>query len=250
MSIAVLPVCLAIVAPFIGSFLGVLAERLPEGRPVAMARSQCDRCGAVLQPVDLVPLASWFWLRGRCRHCGAGIGVFPLFMEIAAPIPVMWAAMATSGWVFVATCVLGWMLLALAVIDWRAFLLPDVLTAPLAVSGLAAAYAFDRNALADHAIGAVAGFALFGAVAVLYRRVRHRDGLGLGDAKLLGALGAWVSWQGLPTVVFYGAILALAVTLVRSLSGRGLSAVTRISFGTFLALGGWLVWLYGPLVPG
>jgi leader peptidase (prepilin peptidase)/N-methyltransferase len=138
-------------------------------------------------------------------------------------------------------------LLTLAVIDWRTYLLPDALTLPLALSGLAAAWFFDRDAFAGHAIAAAAGFAVFAAISFAYRRWRGRDGLGLGDAKLLGALGAWVSWQGLPSVVLYAAVLGLAAALALSLAGRGLSRDTRIAFGAFLALGGWLVWLCGPL---
>jgi leader peptidase (prepilin peptidase)/N-methyltransferase len=240
-------IVLAVVAPFIGSFLGLLAVRLPDRRPVLVARSQCDQCGAVLGARDLVPLASWLWLRGRCRHCGGAIGAFPVLMEMAALAVVLWAVTETSGWVLVASSVFGWLLLALAAIDWRRFLLPDVLTAPLAVFGLAAAWLFDRDGFLDHVIGTAAGFLVFAGIIFLYRRARGRDGLGLGDAKLLGALGAWVAWQGLPSVVLFGAVAGLLGVLALSLSGRRLEATTRIPFGTFLALGGWLVWLYGPL---
>jgi leader peptidase (prepilin peptidase)/N-methyltransferase len=239
-----------VLAPFIGSFLGTLVKRLPEGRPVLMARSQCDHCGAQLTPRDLIPLASWLALRGRCRHCAAPIGAFPLLMELGALGVAVWAALVTAGWVLAASCVLGWLLLALAVTDWRSYTLPDPLNAALAICGLIAAFAIDRASLPDHIIGMAAGFAAFVALAFVYRRVRGRDGLGLGDAKLLGALGAWVSWQGLPSVVLFAAIIGLAVALVQSLRGRALTATTRIAFGAFLALGGWLVWLYGPLVPG
>lgn len=245
----VLPVWFAILAPFVGSFLGVLVVRLPERRPAVIARSQCDQCGAVLGPFELVPLASWLWLRGRCRHCNAPIAGIALFMELASLAVVVWAAFTVSGWVFAATCILGWLLLTLAVIDWRAFLLPDVLTAPLAVFGLAATYLLNPDTIPDHVIGAAAGFAVFALIAAAYRRWRGRDGLGLGDAKLLGALGAWVSWQGLPSIVLYAALAGLIAVLVQSRLGRGFTAATRIPFGTFLTLGGWLVWLYGPLMP-
>ncbi|HEY2069679.1 MAG TPA: A24 family peptidase [Rhizomicrobium sp.] len=239
-----------VAAPFIGSFLGVLAARLPEGRPVLLARSECDACHATLGVPDLIPLASWLALRGKCRHCCAPIGFYPLLMELAAMAVVVWAAFATQGWVFAATAVLGWILLALAVADWRFFILPDALNAVLALTGLGAAYVFAREAMLDHVIALVAGFAVFAALAFLYRRFRGFDGLGLGDAKLLGALGAWVSWEGLPSVVLYAAVLGLAVALLGALRGHALSATTRIPFGTFLSLGGWLVWLYGPLLIG
>ncbi len=236
-------------APFIGSFLGVLALRLPDGQPVAWSRSACAQCGHVLSAADLVPIASYVALRGRCRYCHAAIGRFVLAIECAALVVAAWAALQTAGWVIAASCLFGWMLLLLAVIDWRVQLLPDVITLPLLLAGLAAAALFDRDRLLDHLIGALAGFAVFALAALLYRLLRGREGLGLGDAKLLAGIGAWVSWTGLPTVVLWGSILGLAFALLRAATGRGLRLSDRLPFGTFLAAGGWLVWLYGPLIP-
>ncbi|HWE07677.1 MAG TPA: A24 family peptidase [Rhizomicrobium sp.] len=238
-----------VASPFIGSFLGVLALRLPEGRSFVASRSVCDRCGHVLAARDLVPIASFLALRGRCRYCGARIGGFVLFIELAAVLVAGWAGMQISGWVLVATCFLGWTLLLLAIIDWRVQLLPDVLTLPLLAAGLVVTYAVSSETWPDHLIGAVAGFVTLAAIALVYRRLRGREGLGLGDAKLLAALGAWVAWQGLPTVLLWGSMLGLVFALVRSMTGRGLQWSDRIPFGVFLAAGGWLVWLYGPLMP-
>ncbi len=250
MTIDPLSIALLLLAPLVGSFLGVLAMRLPEHRTVLMDRSRCDGCNTVLGARDLVPLASWLWLRGKCRHCRAAIGAFPVLMESGALVVVVCAAFFTAGLVLVATCILGWLLLALAAADWRTYTLPDPLNAALTLAGLAATWFLNRDAMPDHVIAVLAGFAVFAALALLYRRLRGREGLGLGDAKLLGALGAWVSWQGLPSVVLYGAVLGLAATLIASLAGRKLSATTRVPFGTFLALGGWLVWLLGPVLVG
>jgi leader peptidase (prepilin peptidase)/N-methyltransferase len=236
------------VSPFIGSFLGVLALRLPEGRSFALSRSACDHCGHVLAARDLVPIASFLALGGRCRYCSAPIGGFVLFIELAAMLVAGWAGTQIMGWVLVASCLLGWTLLLLAAIDWRVLLLPDVLTLPLMIAGLAVAFFVSPETWPDHLIGAVAGFAILAAVALLYRRLRHREGLGLGDAKLLAALGAWVSWQGLPTVLLWGSMLGLVFALACSTMGRGLQWSDRIPFGVFLGAGGWLVWLYGPLM--
>jgi len=243
----VLPIVMCVLAPFVGSFLGLLAVRLPGRRDVISGRSRCDRCGATLRARDIVPFASWLLLRGRCRYCGEPIGMFAPFMEISALALAAWAALATTGCVLIATCLFGWILLTLAATDWRAFLLPDALTLPLAVLGFLAALAFDRDGLLDHLIGGAAGFIVLAAIAFAYRRLRGRDGLGLGDAKLLGAVGMWVAWQGLLTVVLYAAIAALAVILARALLGQAPSATMRIPFGAYLAAGAWLVWLYGPL---
>jgi leader peptidase (prepilin peptidase) / N-methyltransferase len=238
-----------LVGPFVGSFLGVVVERLPVGRPIALGRSSCDCCGEALGGRDLVPVVSWLARRGRCR-CGA-IRLDPFYpgIELAALAVALSAVMVLSGWLLWASLALGWTLLALAAIDLRHFVLPDVLSLPLVPAGLAVAWLIDPARLGDHAIGAVAGFAGFALIAWLYRRLREREGLGLGDAKLLGAGGAWLGWQALPSVVALGAALALALALARAVAGAKLSPTTRIAFGPYLALAIWVVWLYGPLVP-
>ncbi len=239
-------------APFVGSFLGVLIERLPAGGSVLFGRSACSHCGHGLGIRDLLPLVSWAVNRGRCRHCAAGLGVFHPAIELAALAVAAWAAMVLDGegWILWAGCLLGWMLLALAMIDARHLLLPDALTLPLLPMGLGAAYALAPASLADHAIGAAAGFAVFYAIGAAYKRLRGREGLGLGDAKLLAAAGAWVSWTGLPSIVFIAGALALAGVLASSLTGRAASWTDKAPFGAYLAAATWLVWLYGPLQIG
>lgn len=232
-------------APIIGSFLGAMAIRIPEGRPLVLGRSQCECCGHTLAAYDLVPIASYVWLKGRCRSCGAAIGVFPLAMELAAIAVVAWSATLAAGTgVFLASCVFGWVLLLLAAIDWRVQLLPDVLTLPLMLAGLAASFLLPLNPWRDHAIGAAAGFAVLAGVAWLYHRLRKREGLGLGDAKLLAAIGAWVGWQALPAVVLVGSMLGLLFALALFLYNRSLQMSERLPFGVFLSASGWLVWLY------
>ncbi len=239
-----------VVAPFIGSFLGVLITRLPAGEAVAIGRSRCSSCGHALGAFDLVPLLSWLALRRRCRYCGSPIGWFYPGIELAAMVVPIWAATEVGGWLLWASCALGWVLLTLAVIDARHLLLPDVLTLPLLAGGLAVAACIEGASLHEHAIGAVAGFVVFWLIGRGYAFVRGREGLGMGDAKFLAAAGAWVSWQGLPGVVFIGAASALAFALVRIAVGASVAGAHKIPFGTFLCLGTWIVWLYGPVIIG
>ncbi len=239
-----------IAAPFVGSFLGSLAKRLPAGEPVVVGRSMCPICGHRLGLRDLVPLASWLVSGGRCRYCAAAVGAFYPAVEVAALVVAVWAASMFSGWLLWTSCVFGWTLLALATIDQRDLLLPDALTLPLIPAGLAVAYAIEPARLGDHAIGAGLGFLAFAAIGWVYRRVRGREGLGLGDAKLLAGAGAWVSWSGLASIVLVAALAALAVVLARWLAGRAPSPTERVPFGPYLCLGAWLVWLYGPVMPG
>jgi leader peptidase (prepilin peptidase)/N-methyltransferase len=234
-------------APFIGSFLGVVAERLPTGRGVVLGRSACPHCGHRLRARDLVPVLSWVASGGRCRYCAAPLGLLHPAIEIAALVIALWAASELSGWLIWAGCALGWTLLALAVIDQRHLILPDRLTLPLIPAGLGVAYAVEPSLVLNHAIGAGAGFLALAVVGWAYRRLRGREGLGLGDAKLLAAAGAWVSWPGLPSVVLLAAAAALLAAAAGSLAGRSVRLTDPVPFGSYLCLGTWLVWLYGPL---
>jgi leader peptidase (prepilin peptidase)/N-methyltransferase len=239
---------LIVVAPFIGSFLGVLIRRLPEEQPVAWVRSACESCGARLGAAELVPLFSWVAARGRCRHCGQALGWFYPGVELAALAIAGAAVLADRGAAAWLDAGLGWWLLTLGWIDVRRWLLPDVLTLPLILAGLIAAVALAPAALLDRALGAVLGYALLQLVAVLYRRLRGRDGLGGGDPKLLAAAGAWVGALALPSVVLLAAAAALAAAAILQLGGARLNAGSALPFGPFLALATWLVWLFGPLL--
>lgn len=232
-------------APFIGSFLGVLIRRLPQGRPVAWARSECESCGNPLAARDLVPLGSYLVLHGRCRRCGSRIPGFHLAVElvalgIAAAAAAVFPDRPDALWL---ACGLGWTLQALAWIDWDHLFLPDAITLPLVVAGLLATWWMAPEALTGHAIGAAAGYAAFRGVALAYRAWRGRDGLGQGDAKLLAAAGAWLGWEALPDIVLVAALLGLAFAGARAFRDGGLDASERLPFGPCLAVALWLCWL-------
>jgi leader peptidase (prepilin peptidase)/N-methyltransferase len=236
-----------IAAPFVGSFLGVIINRVERPRTILWGRSACPHCLTVLRPPDLVPVLSWLMARGRCRHCGKALGLFYPMIELAALAVAVWSASVASGAAAWVSDLLGWTLLALAVIDARHFLLPDFLTLPLVPLGLAANALIDPENLEPAVIGAVAGFLAIIAIRQLYWWWRRREGIGLGDAKLLAAAGAWVGWPGLPSVVLIAALTALAGTLIRHIPRGSLSPAERVPFGSSLCFGIWIVWLYGPL---
>lgn len=234
---------LLISAPFVGSFLGVVARRLPAGRPILLGRSACDRCGRSLAAAELVPLFSYLLQRGRCRCGEARLDRFYPVIELAALAVVLSALPVAAGAELWLSAALGWTLLTLAAIDLAEQILPDVLTLPLLGAGLAATLWRTPDALLDHLIGAALGFLALVALNRLYRAIRGRDGLGLGDAKLLAAAGAWLGWAALPEVLLAAALAGLAGALVASWQGVALGAQSRIPFGPCLALGFWLCWL-------
>jgi leader peptidase (prepilin peptidase)/N-methyltransferase len=171
----------------------------------------------------------------------------PLALMIAAcALFGLWAAVTMPFGVLLAiTCALGWMLLVLATVDALAFRLPDVLTLPLIAAGLAVSWWLPEHDLKDHAIGAAAGLAVFYAISILYRAARGMDGLGLGDAKLAGAAGAWLGWQALAFVVLLACAVGLVWVGVATMR-RGRAALQeRIPFGVALSAAIWVIWLYG-----
>lgn len=223
----------------VGSFLATLILRWPQGRSVMRGRSACDGCGRTLGAVDLIPLISVIMSRGRCRTCGGAIDRLHGRVEAGCAVIGAVAIGAAPGAGGLGWALLGWMLLTLAILDWRHFWLPDALTLPLVGLGLTIGTEATPVAMEDRAIGAVAGYGALLAIALAYRRARGRDGLGLGDAKLLAALGAWFGWQALPFILLTASALGLAVMLA---TGQAKSATTRAPLGTFLALGaipGW-----------
>jgi leader peptidase (prepilin peptidase)/N-methyltransferase len=236
-------------APFVGSFMGVLIQRLPANLPVVFGRSACPHCSARLSAWELVPLASFLLLRGRCRHCRQPIGLLHPAVELAAVGISLWAVSVDSDPVRLWTdCGLGWTLLTLAWIDCTSYLLPDVLTLPLLLAGLALTWGIQPEALTDHCLATVVGYLSFQGLAFAYRRLRGRDGLGGGDAKLIAGAGAWCGLALLPFVVLGSAIAGLLAALGFALTGRAVTSRTRIAFGPCIALAFWLAWMHGGLL--
>jgi leader peptidase (prepilin peptidase)/N-methyltransferase len=232
---------------FVGSFLGLLVERLPYRQSIIEPRSRCRSCGTSLRLADLVPLVSYLGLGGRCRSCRTTIPLGLPMIELASCAIMVWSLATVPPALLMPTVLLGWSLLALAIIDARHFLLPDVITLPLLVAGCITSLWRPELASPLHLVGALAGLSVFAAIRWAFYRIRGFEGLGWGDVKLFGAAGAWLGIGGLPNTLLIGAVTGLAFALLRD---RGLNLTRAVPFGTFLCVGIWLTWLYGPIVPG
>lgn len=231
-------------APFAGSLLFALVRRLPREKPELWGRSRCESCGHALGPLELVPIASYVAQGGRCAACGARIAPAHLVAELlAVTVAVAVDATGVRGLDVLAGCALGWTLLALAWIDWEHFILPDVLTLPLIVAGVALAWLAGPWTLIDRALAAILGFFGFGLLRWLYRKLRGREGLGRGDAKLLAAAGAWLGLDALDHVVLLAAVFGIGLALLAKLRGAALTGATALPFGPALAAAIFLVWL-------
>ncbi len=183
-----------------------------------------------------------------CKSSSIGtlwIGFIALFAIAATPAL---ATLAPAGWQLAIAVGLGLVLSLLSAIDLKTLRLPDVLTLPLIIAGLAVTYALGIDDVLWRLAAAVAGAALLYVVAEIFRRARGVDALGLGDVKLFAAAGAWVGFDGLPSVLLLSSASALLVAALTVAVGGTIDRTTRIPFGPFLAGGFWLAWLYGPNV--
>lgn len=233
----------------IGSFLATVLIRWPKGESAAGGRSRCDGCGAVLAPIDLIPVLSWLIRRGRCRACGKKIDPRHLAVELAAALIGVVAALAHPLPLALVTAALGWWLLLTAALDLEAQWLPDLLTLPLILLGLAAAWAGFGPPLAERLWGAGLGWASLEAIRQLYRLTRGREGMGGGDPKLFAAAGAWAGAWNLPVILLAAGLLGIAAVLAMMLRGKRVEAGTRLPLGTLIALALWPAWLVVAIQP-
>ena len=239
-----LALLLLIAAPAAGSFLGVLIDRLPRGEDVIRRRSACRSCAAPLGPADLIPVLSYLWRRGRCGRCGAAIPRWLPGVELGA-LALAGLALAAGGppGAVGLSAVVLWCLLALALCDLQWFQLPDALTGALfcAALGLSALYG---PGWAAALWGASLGSGAFLALRAGYRVWRGREGLGLGDVKLMAGLGALAGPYDLPLLVLLAALAGLAAALAGSVvAGRVPKGTQPLPFGAALAASGGVIWL-------
>ncbi|MBK5264022.1 MAG: prepilin peptidase [Alphaproteobacteria bacterium] len=232
-----------VLGAIIGSFLATLVLRWPQERSVLAGRSVCDGCGRMLGAIDLVPLFSAIILCGKCRTCGARIDWLHFGVELGCALAgavALWLAPGIEG---LGWAVFAWLLIVLAVLDYRHFWLPDALTLPLAFLGLTLGTWVNGVTLADRVIGAAAGYGALMVIAVGYRHLRGREGMGGGDPKLLGAIGAWMGWPVLPLLLVIASVTALLTIGLGAARGRGVTSTTRIPLGTFLAVAAFPAWI-------
>lgn len=174
---------------------------------------------------------------------GVALRVAGISAGIAAGLG-LWALASAPERLDIAGAALAGLVAALFAIDARARLLPNMITGPMAAAGLIAAWTSGAP-FSAHLIGMVAGFMALALADLGYEALRGRPGLGMGDAKMLGAVGAWLGWTALADVVFLAAFMGViwGVGLVALRKSKG-----SIPFGPFLALGGWTIWLYGSIL--
>ena len=252
----------------VGSFLNVVILRLPKrlewrwkrdareilDQPeiydppppgIAIEPSHGPHCKARLRWYENLPLISWAIQRGKCRHCGAKISLqYPLveFITMMLTLACVWRF--GFGWQGFGAVLFTWFLIAASGIDFRTQLLPDSLTLPLMWLGFIAAhenlFVAPKTALA----GAMVGYASLWLVWWLFKQLTGKEGMGHGDFKLLAAIGAWCGLKGiLPTILLSSLVGAIIGSIWLAMKGR--DKATPLPFGPYLAIAGWIVFMWG-----
>jgi leader peptidase (prepilin peptidase)/N-methyltransferase len=233
----------------LGSFLNVVITRLPRGEQVVAGRSRCPHCRTPLAWRDNLPLLSYFWLRGRCRFCGAPVSLRYPLVELSGGILA-----AALWWRFPASPLLlaygpfAGALLALSALDLEHRLLPDAITLPGIVLGLALALVLPQLSFLEAVAGAAGGGVLFYGIGWVYHRLTGKKGMGGGDVKLLALIGAFLGLRSLPFVIFISAALGSVAGMLLVLQTGDWRAggwrVAAIPYGPFLAAAA-LLYLFG-----
>lgn len=221
-----------------GSFLNVVIHRLPLGRSLVSPRSRCPSCGKPVAAYDNVPLLSYVVLGGRCRHCKASIAVRYPFIEATVGAASL-LSFLRHGISLDYAAELGFVaaMVALIFIDFDHQILPNGITLPGMALGLALAGPRVDVSFLDALLGALLGAGLLFLVSEVYFRLRKVEGLGMGDVKMMGMVGAFVGWKGVLLTLFLGSLSGTLVGLVVMAASRG-DLRTKLPFGTFLGMGG------------
>jgi leader peptidase (prepilin peptidase) / N-methyltransferase len=229
----------------LGSFLNVVIYRLPREMSLLRPRSHCPACGAVVRWYDNIPLLSYLALAGRCRRCHARISPrYPLVELLTGGLLAACVARFGVTMSGAAAIVMVLLLVPLAFIDLDHHLLPDALTLPGIVAGLALSVAGGLTGALDAAIGVLVGGALPYLVIVVYRAIRGVEGMGLGDVKLLAMVGAFLGWRGALLVIGLGSSIGAVFGVALIASGRG-QRDTELPFGVFLSLAALVALFFG-----
>jgi leader peptidase (prepilin peptidase)/N-methyltransferase len=230
----------AVMGVVIGSFLTVVVDRVPRGASIVTPPSACGSCGLQLGARDLVPVLSWLVLRGKCRRCGAAIGIEPIVVELAtATLFVLFGLHFGAEPELPAFCILGAALVALTWIDLREQRLPREITYTAIVLGavsltVAALVDDEPRRIWTMMFGAGLALAIMGAIYLV-----SRGGLGEGDVRLAPLLGLYLGWLNpgfVPVGLFYGFLLGAVVGVAMMAAGKA-GKKTALPFGPFLAAG-------------
>lgn len=225
-----------------GSFSNVCIHRIPYNKSVVKGRSYCPACNKQIRWYDNIPLLSYIFLKAKCRDCSARIGIKYFIVELICALSFVLVFYLFS---FSLTTLLFFILSIFFVIiffiDLKHFIIPNQLTFPLMAIGFFKTFNPNLNQyffpnLIDSMIGGVVGYLIIWIIIFAYKKLRKKEGMGLGDAKLLSAIGFWFGWISIPFILFFSSFIALAYALP-SLLNKSKNMSSSIPYGPYLVLG-------------
>jgi len=225
-----------------GSFSNVCIHRLPDNKGVVRGRSYCPSCKKQIRWYDNIPIFSYVLLKAKCRDCSAKINVKYLLVELVCALSFVWFfylfGLSLTTLLFF---ILSIFFVIIFFIDLKHFIIPNELTFPLMAIGLFKSFNPNLNQylfpnFLNSVIGGVAGYLIIWMIIFIYKRLRNKEGMGLGDAKLLSAIGFWFGWISIPFILFFSSFIAL-VLAIPSLINKSKNLSTQIPFGPYLILG-------------
>lgn len=250
----------------IGSFLNVCILRLPEGKSVVTPRSRCPRCGSGIKPYDNIPILSWLILRGRCRNCSEPISpMYPTVEFITGVLFWLAAWKYDFSWLAVKLAIFSAILVVLVITDFRERILPDKVNFPGVLIGLAFSVVVPIGdgssalliglaglpqmsvpvySVGDALLGALAGAGLLYGIGKLYFLLRHQEGMGFGDVKMMAMVGTFLGPQLTLFTIFFASILGAIIGGSFMLLLKKESTY-ELPFGTFLGFAAWVAFLWG-----
>ena len=229
----------------VGSFLNVLVHRLPRGESIMWPGSHCPKCGAPVTALQNVPVISWLALRGKCATCRAPIAIRYPAMELANG--ALWVLVALKGrdWGEIASgAFLSSACLALLAIDAEFQILPDKITLTGIAAGIALSFVSGGRSPASAFIGAAVGAGGLWLVAFVYERIAGHEGMGLGDVKMLGMIGAFLGPWGVLVTILLASVTGSIVGVGLIAAGAG-DRKLRLPFGVVLAVGAIAAFFFG-----
>jgi|TARA_B100000929_G_C15474563_1_gene409017 leader peptidase (prepilin peptidase)/N-methyltransferase len=225
-----------------GSFANVCIYRLPENKGVVRGRSSCPKCKNSIKWFDNIPLISFILLKGKCRNCNNPIALQYFIVELIGSISFV------AIYHFFGVTLTTLLLLILSVIfiiiffiDLKHFIIPNVLTFTLMIVGFIKSFDPNLNKAIfpnyiNSLIGGVFGYLIIWLIIYFYKKVRKKEGMGLGDAKLLSAIGFWFGWLSIPFTIFISSLVAL-ILVIPSILNKSRGMTSQIPFGPYIIIG-------------
>jgi leader peptidase (prepilin peptidase)/N-methyltransferase len=225
----------------LGSFANVCIYRLPIQKSIVGGRSFCPKCKKKIVWYDNIPIISFLSLNRKCRKCKKIIPIQYFLVEILnivlfSIIYFIFGISLTS----LLLMILAFAFIIVFFIDLKHYIIPNFLTFPLMILGFVKSFDPNLNSLfpnyLNSLIGGIFGYGIIWSIIFFYKQIRNKEGMGLGDAKLLAAIGFWFGWISIPFVIFSSSIVAL-ILVIPSLLNKSRKFSSQIPFGPFIIIG-------------